>query len=269
MKKLNLKVLIVEDDLLYAAKLKFILEKKVMHVELRNDLDKGLEYAKGKDNNIDVLFLDNLLPSGKGCDALELFKDIESNNPVTILISANYSVEDIATGIQNGSDFLIDKKDLTEGSIFTLLDGIIKSKKKDESLWRVLDFFKSSGNNIINNIAIVEDDELFCFHLNWILSDITNHTIINTFSTAKSFYKNCKNDKPDLVFLDYNLTDTKAEKIVEFLKNKLPKAKIVLLTGQTDTDVAINASKLGIDAYIVKNKNWRERVKEVVNKLGV
>ena len=76
----------------------------------------------------------------------------------------------------------------------------------------------------------------------------------------------CKNIKPDLILLDYLLPDLNGLEFVEQLKaqtERLP--SIIMLTGQGDEVIAVEAIKRGIQDYLVKGKLTAETLHYSVN----
>ena len=264
----DLKVLIIEDDLVYATKLSHWLEATTKNIFIATSAEEGTQLASKV--TPDIILLDNYLPGVKGKDSIEIFKKVICPDAFVILMSANYKIDDIATGIQNGADHLFDKHEFDNGTLNELLIGIDKAINHKESLWRFLDIFKSSNNTeYLNNIAILDDDDLFTFHLNWFLSENTYHNIINSFARADSFFKHYEGNPPDLIFLDYFLPDTEGNEVLKEIKKKFPKAKIIIISSQNDPKTALELNKMGIESYVVKYKGWKEEIKKIITDMKV
>lgn len=267
MKTEELVVLIVEDDHVFGIKLKNWLETKVKDVFLAESFKEGVSIASRI--KPDVIFLDNMMPDN--VNNLKSIKDFKEHFPpvaTIISMSASYTIEHVAIGIQKGVEYMIDKKDLTKSYVYEILDAIIESKQKKESLWRILDIFKSkSKSKDVTKITIIEDDELFSFHMNWILDQKPISVIVNTFSKAENFYNYFKSEIPDIIFLDYNLPDGNGEEVLKFIKDKKQNIKVILISSQEDSDVGIKLKMLGADGYIVKNKDWKTNFNLLLNDL--
>ncbi len=63
---------------------------------------------------------------------------------------------------------------------------------------------------------------------------------------------------PDLIFLDLNLPDSKGLETFLTVKNKLPDAAIIVMSGVDDTDIALQAIQAGAQEFIVKGE-WDEK----------
>ena len=121
MKKLN--ILIIEDDLIYASKLKDCLSNYSKNIFLETNSEKGAQCA---DENIpDVIFLDNYLPGVHGKDSIELFKNVICPNAILILMSACFTEDDRRKGHERGADLTLDKNDLNKALIKDILDKVI------------------------------------------------------------------------------------------------------------------------------------------------
>ena len=76
----------------------------------------------------------------------------------------------------------------------------------------------------------------------------------------------CQQTKPDLILLDYLLPDSDGLEAIEQLKQCNPKpAPIIMLTGQGDEDVAVQAMKQGVKDYLIKDKLSEENLCRAVH----
>ncbi|MEM7593494.1 MAG: response regulator, partial [Cyanobacteria bacterium P01_A01_bin.83] len=97
-----------------------------------------------------------------------------------------------------------------------------------------------------------EDRELYRRHLN--LETRFKYKIIEAESGEESLEKLVVN-KPDLILLDYLLPDFDGLELIEELKQQLsPIPPIIMLTGQGNELVAVEAMKSGVKDYLVKDK---------------
>ena len=90
---------------------------------------------------------------------------------------------------------------------------------------------------------------------NWLRSTIALH-----------FLATIEKIKPQIALLDYNLDQTTSREIVNNFVDISPFAEIVMLSGQSDPEIAIELFEAGIADYIVKNKNWEETLRTVIRK---
>ncbi len=76
----------------------------------------------------------------------------------------------------------------------------------------------------------------------------------------------CQQTKPDLILLDYLLPDSDGLEAIEQLKQCNPKpTPIIMLTGQGDEDVAVQAMKQGVKDYLIKDKLNEENLCRAVH----
>ena len=113
----------------------------------------------------------------------------------------------------------------------------------------------------IPRIFIVEDNFMYSYTLEAILKEQDNFSI-TSFASAEECIELLDNN-PDVIILDYNL-DQKMNgfdtfKLILSIKPKIP---IIILSGQTDLQVAADLLKAGAFDYIQKKK-----MEETIDKL--
>lgn len=260
-------VLVVEDDPIFGGVLKKYLETSYSNVECVESAERGSNFVSA--NKPSIIFLDNILPNLNGVEVIDVYKEL-SPKSIIIFMSSKLDVDQISQAIDEGADYVFDKNEFSHAEYETLMIGIQKSVDEKNSLWRYFDVFKGKEvSKSVKNIAVVEDDELFSYFISWILNKSHNNHIVNTFMTAKKFQEYTKNSKPDVVFLDYHLPDANGEDILLQIKKDMPKTKVVMLSSQEDPKIAIKLKAIGIENYIVKGKNWKNNMREVMEKLGI
>ncbi|MEY3416088.1 MAG: hypothetical protein RL060_199 [Bacteroidota bacterium] len=264
----KISVLIVEDNKMYALKLKSWLHfLDINTIQIVDSLEDAIVTIE--QSNPHIILLDNYLPSQKGVDAITYIKKISPQSSI-ILISANFSIDDIATAIQNGVDHIFDKNTTEKEAFKIIIDKIILSKEKKISFWDRLKLFRNNENASKNkNIAIVEDNKMFSFFLTWSLNQLEHEHNVNVFSTAAEFYVYLKNNHPDHVFLDYHLPDSNGEEIIKHIKATNPVANITIISSQTDTDTALKLKALGVNNYFIKDENAKVNFKKVISELDL
>ena len=82
---------------------------------------------------------------------------------------------------------------------------------------------------------------------------------VKSFSDSTSFLKAIK-EPFDLVTLDYNLPNTKADDLMAKVKAKRPELPMVIISGQKDIQVAVELLKAGAFDYLVKDDDLRDRL---------
>lgn len=102
-------------------------------------------------------------------------------------------------------------------------------------------------------VVLVEDDLMYAKSMEHFLS--RNFEIdIDVFNTGKEAIFHLQNTPtpPDLILLDFNLGDMDSDEIVEFIKKKKIRSKIIVVSGQTNKEVVSKLYKMGIFEYLPK-----------------
>ncbi len=262
MKKVN--TLVVEDDSIFAARLESMLGDIVGKIHRAKSSLDARDLVKSVKPSI--IFMDNWLPGLNGSQLIQEFKQLLPD--VYIVMMSTFSdVNEIAECIQNGADDILSKENFDSRSLDTVLTKLKKNKKSFDWGWLIPDVFKALPS-AHNHIAILEDDELFSFHLKWKLSS-AKENIVNSFGTKKEFFDFYTSKFPDILFLDYYLPDGVGKELIKEVKAKMPKTKIIIISSQEDIDVAIDMKRKGADSYISKSKNWQEQVANAMEELLV
>jgi DNA-binding NtrC family response regulator len=74
-------------------------------------------------------------------------------------------------------------------------------------------------------------------------------------------------DMPDLVLIDYYMDTMNGLEVMKRIKRVLPSVFIVMISAQTDLQVAVDAMKFGAFDYIIKGENEGEQIAAVLHKM--
>jgi DNA-binding NtrC family response regulator len=116
-----------------------------------------------------------------------------------------------------------------------------------------------------NNIFIVEDDPFY-------REIILNHLLQQDFDSIQVF-KNGKElsdnlyKNPDIILLDYNLTDKNGLELLKEVKGFNPDIQVVFLSGQETIEVAVESLRYGAFDYILKNDLALDKLNKVLSKI--
>ncbi len=112
------------------------------------------------------------------------------------------------------------------------------------------------------NILIIEDDEDDAFYIKDIIKEGLGNPApkIDHFSSVGSNLKQTNPAAYDLAIFDYRLGDTNGIELLRNFRNKNCNIPIILLTGQGDQEVAVEAMKAGATDYLTKGKLSTESV---------
>jgi DNA-binding NtrC family response regulator len=123
--------------------------------------------------------------------------------------------------------------------------------------------------NKINNLRIfIVDDDLFCRELyQKHLRNIGFENILvfeNGQSCLDSLYL-----QPNVMFIDYNMTPYNGLELMEKVRVLNPDVHVLLISGQKDIRIALEALRGGAFDYIIKGERDLEMISNVTNRLMV
>ena len=108
------------------------------------------------------------------------------------------------------------------------------------------------------HIIIAEDDNWYLNFLEYQLTLIPEYYVTKAQSGKELV--NLLYLRPEVITLDYNLSDFKGEEILKIIKRESPNTEVVIVSGQNDVSTAINLLKAGAYDYVVKNEDTKERL---------
>ncbi len=114
-------------------------------------------------------------------------------------------------------------------------------------------------------IFVVEDDPMYARILSYHLSQNPDYDI-ETFESGRACLSNLYKN-PDLITLDYSLPDLSGLEILNKIKefnNELP---VIIISGQSDINTAVNLLKEGAYDYIVKDEEAKNRLWNTVKNI--
>jgi len=115
------------------------------------------------------------------------------------------------------------------------------------------------------HILIAEDDNWYLNFLEYQLTLIPEYYVTKVRSGKELL--TVLNQKPDVITLDYNLSDFKGEEILKIIKRESPGTEVVIVSGQNDVSTAINLLKLGAYDYVVKNDDTKDRLWKTIGNI--
>lgn len=116
-------------------------------------------------------------------------------------------------------------------------------------------------------VFLVEDDQITAKTLTESLIKETASEVSH-FSTGHEFLEAIVNQQPDIVSLDYLLPDSSGADLFKKVKKLYPDVPVIMVSGQQDVSTAVNLLREGAYDYIVKDKNMRSRLVNLVLKVG-
>lgn len=262
MKTTDLKVLIIEDELIFARQLESWLKDKVSQVFISTNSENGSFYISQEQP--DIIFLDNHLPGINGIDVIEFYKE-KAPNSILVLMSSIFQLDEISLALKNGADYVLNKKNENERGLRSIVEASLKSKNSGSPFWKFMEFIAPEKSTLSKQVVILEDEEMFSFQLSMILNNLPSqkkHTVLR-FSGKEEFIDSCnKNGVPDILFLDYFLEDGTGHDVLDYLKKQSKSCKTIIISSQLDIDTALTLNLDGVSEFIFKDGNWQESIRE-------
>jgi DNA-binding NtrC family response regulator len=117
------------------------------------------------------------------------------------------------------------------------------------------------GPNTTLSVCIVDDDAIFSRTLEHHLKEKLKTAVsFRLFQTGEEFLKSIRDNKPDVVILDYMLNglhpfamDGRA--VLQKIRQEDPDITVIMVSGQDKIEVALESIKEGAYDYVIKNDN--------------
>lgn len=119
-------------------------------------------------------------------------------------------------------------------------------------------------------VFLVDDDKMYLKAAQTQLSQ-NKKVNIKTFSSGEECLENL-NLNPNIVFLDYSLDSEKADakngiQILRKIKSINENVNVVMLSGQSKLEIAVEAMKHGAYDYVMKNEDAHLRIQNIITNL--
>ncbi|MGF7399923.1 response regulator transcription factor [Thermoanaerobacterium thermosaccharolyticum] len=113
------------------------------------------------------------------------------------------------------------------------------------------------------NILIADDHVLLRQGLKQIIELEEDMKVIYQESDGEEAYNAAKKISPDIILMDINMPNINGIKAAKMLKNDNPKNKIMFLTIYNDKEYLMEALKIGVEGYILKDADSDELIKAI------
>ena len=114
-------------------------------------------------------------------------------------------------------------------------------------------------------VFVVEDNEMFSMMIDQKLKSNFNAEVV-TFGNAESCLREL-HQEPSLIILDHFLEKMTGLEALQLIKQKNPDIPVILISGQNEIQVTIDAFNAGAFDYIIKNKDAPDRIVNSVQKI--
>jgi DNA-binding NarL/FixJ family response regulator len=102
-------------------------------------------------------------------------------------------------------------------------------------------------------IVIIEDDEVLRNAYTTLINDVEGFHVVNSYGSFEDAEKFIVNDSPAVVMLDIELPGASGIEAILWIKKKLPKSYIIMLTVYESEEQIFNALSNGASGYLTKN----------------
>jgi len=226
-------------------------------VEVCSTLQQAKDLLK-KGYCFDIALLDMQLPDGTGLDMLMEIHLTGLNLPV-IMITGSGNEEVATTVLKAGADDYVIKR---QGYIENLPD-IIRLALKNHTQK------KQDLKEVIEVLYIehhTSDIDLTLRHLKMYAPFIHLDCVSSAEEALQKIEKNeTATNHINLILLDYQLPGINALEFIKYIRQERKlHVPIIMVTGQGNEDIAIQALKLGANDYLVKRKNYLYRLPSAI-----
>jgi len=264
----DLKILIIEDELIFAKQLESWLKKKVSEVFVATNSESGTFYLSQE--KPDVIFLDNQLPGVNGIDVIEFYKE-KAPDSILVLMSSVFRLEEIVLALKNKADYIFNKRNESEFGLNAILQASVKTKNTGSPFWKIVELNAPEDSNSAKEIVILEDEEMFSFQMSMILNNLPSYNkhTISRFSSLAEFLDYQKDrSAPDVLFLGFRLGHEIGHEVIKLLNGQQKKCKTIVISPEVNVNAALNLNLDGVSEFIFKDKNWQESIRECAEKLN-
>lgn len=263
-----MRLLYVEDNPIDVDLLKRILSRFLNDIQLSNAdcIEAAKSFIKDKNKEIDLLIIDLHLPDGNGLQLLQWVR--EHNYQLAIIIlTGSEDHETALTALKSGADDYLVKEDvinLSENN-HSLMDTFENALEH----YRTHRSFLNRPLHVLYVEHHVIDIDLTVRHLAKHAPNI-HLTVVHDAEQALDILPKTDREKSSfhLVLLDYRLPTLDALEVTKEIRQKRKLSMpIILVSGQGNIELAIQAQRMGINDYLVKHENYLLQLPSVIEKV--
>ena len=113
------------------------------------------------------------------------------------------------------------------------------------------------------SIFVVDDDDWYRKLLVYTL-ELNPDFKVKAFEDGASLLEGVKEEKPEILTLDYRLPDTNGEELLKKVLAISPNTKVVVISEQSEIETAVSLLKSGAFDYLTKTKDIKDRLHNVI-----
>jgi CheY-like chemotaxis protein len=252
------KIIIVEDDPMIAEIYQKKFQDSGFEVMVASSGDQVLTLAKN--NPVDVILMDLMMPKMNGFEALERLRNDEGYDKNTrIIISSNLSQrEDREKAMRLGANGFVTKSEYLPSELVAEVNRLLKVYKRQEINKEKLD---EHGNLKVvpkkeecKKILLIEDEEIFIEMFGEKLMK-DGFDVVSAKNGAWGI-KEAQSGNFDLFIIDMIMPNMNGKEIVEKLKDdeRLKNVPIIVMSASVDDKTTREIEKMGVDCFFTKTK---------------
>jgi DNA-binding response OmpR family regulator len=242
-------ILIVDDDLILAERVRIEAIAWGLRVEIATDLDVARKAIT--QSPPDVILLDLNFP-GSTENGLTLLREVVQKTPkipVLVFTGKGNLTDRLEVARLGGQIFL--QKPLPTYEILKAVTGVLKSNKSKSS----------------HRVMVVDDDSIALTHISTLLSPLGLEVI--ELNNSQDFWNVLTNTTPDLLVLDIEMPNFSGLDLCKVVRNdpqwyKLP---IIFWSAHTEVSDLDQAFIAGADDYISKSTEISELITKIIRRL--
>lgn len=112
----------------------------------------------------------------------------------------------------------------------------------------------------------IVDDDVFCANLYEQYLKNLNYNDITFFSNGIDCLNNLSQN-PDIILLDHNMEDLSGFEVLQKIKRYNPNIYVVMISGQENIKIAVDALKYGAFDYVIKDTTVCDKLTQVINNI--
>ncbi|PKP34468.1 MAG: hypothetical protein CVU00_06810 [Bacteroidetes bacterium HGW-Bacteroidetes-17] len=223
---------------------------EIIHADTLSEARKRLK----KDKQYDLALIDMHLPDGNGLEFLVELREKNINCAIIVLTGSGDEESAVAALKSGADDYLTKKMNYLESlpSSITLAIKNFEQKRKISSREIAVLYIEHNKSDI----------ELTQRHFKSYAPNFLITAVINAEEALKKLP--LTSDEPckySIILIDYRLSGINALEFVKIIRRERKLAlAIVVVTGQGNEEIAIEALRLGVDEYLVKRPNYLFRL---------
>ena len=121
----------------------------------------------------------------------------------------------------------------------------------------------------VHRILIAEDNQVVREVLRGVIRHDARLRVVGEAANGDAALELVESLKPDVVCLDILMPGLDGLAVLKVIREQFPDTKVVLVTGQSTSEVVTEALKLGASGFVVKPFNADKLLRAIYNALGL